>query len=119
MGDLLAQEIFSGERAWRALDLHRCDHAVAEPGQGFDVSWPVGGIAQDRPQLFDRGVETVLEIDKGVGRPKLAAQLFATYGFAGMHQQDLQDPKRLGAQANPDSMFIEFARSWPQFVGPE
>ena len=47
------------------------NEAVAAAGQGFDVAGAGGGIAEGLANFVDGGVEAVVEVDEGVGGPKL------------------------------------------------
>jgi hypothetical protein len=55
--------------------------------QGFYKTRVVRRIAQRSAQLVDSGVQAVLEVHKGVGRPKLLAQLLARDDVARLLQQ--------------------------------
>ncbi len=71
------------------------DEAVSPPGQGFDEARARCGIAQRLADLVHRGIQAVIEIDKGVGRPDLFAQLIARDHFTGILEQRREDLKRL------------------------
>src|ERR1700730_10032922 len=67
------------------------DEAVAAPSEGFDENGSFRGVAQGIAQALDGGVEAVIEIDEGFGRPEFAMQLLASDAFAGPLEQGGQD----------------------------
>jgi hypothetical protein len=55
----------------------------------------IGGVAERLAQPLDRGVQTLFEVDEGVGRPQLGAQLLARDEPAGLLEQADEQAKRL------------------------
>ena len=53
----------------RIRRLHRGQETVSPPGQGFHVTRAGGRVSQRFPQFVDRGIQAVVEIHEGVGRP--------------------------------------------------
>jgi len=68
-------------------NMYGSDESVSAAGEGFDVAGSGGGISQGFADLVDGGVETVVEVDEGVGGPEFLLQLFAGDDLAGMVQQ--------------------------------
>src|SRR5207244_3615054 len=74
-------ELPCGRRLAGKLD--RCKKAVAATSQGFDETGVFCRVAQGVAETLDGGVETVVEIDKGVGWPQAGAEVFACDDLAG------------------------------------
>src|SRR5581483_11590770 len=70
---------FSRGRGW----INWSDKTVAPPRHRFDKPRGIGRIAQCIPQAPDSRVQAMVEIDKGVGRPKLASQFLPANHLAG------------------------------------
>jgi len=68
--------------------IYRGDETVAASRQRFDEPRALGGVPQGIPQLVDRGVQAVVEVDEGIGRPVLIAKFFAGYHFTWPLRQD-------------------------------
>jgi hypothetical protein len=73
----------------------RGDKAITPTGQGFDKPRIVGGVAESIPQPFDGGIQAVLEVDEGVGRPKAGLEFLASNQFTGFFQQKIENLQRL------------------------
>jgi hypothetical protein len=93
-----------------ALDRsRRTDKAVAPLRMGLDESGLLGGIAQRIAQPLDGVVQTLFKIDKGIGGPDLALQLFASDQLSWMFQKDLKDAKRLVLKSDPGTVLANLA----------
>ena len=92
----------------RPLRFDRKDETVAELGEGLDVAGLGGGIVEDGAKLLDRGVEAVLEVDKGVGGPELLVKLIAANDFASVGEENRKDLKRLGPEFKALAELEEF-----------
>jgi hypothetical protein len=88
------------------------EKAVTTSRQGFNETRVLCGIGQRFPQLVDRGVQAVVEVDESVFRPDLRTQLLATHHIARSLQQHSKYVK--GLFLNPDSLSL-----LPQFSGPQ
>ena len=55
----------------------RHQKAVTPPRHGLNKTRILGAVSQRVAKPADGGVETVIEIDKGVGGPQAGPQLFA------------------------------------------
>src|SRR5580704_19368330 len=77
---------------------HRADKTVSKPRQRLDPMRSLGRISNRRANTLYRVVESVVEIDKRVCRPKRLLQLFAADQLARTFQQHVQDLKRLARQ---------------------
>ena len=60
---------------------------------------PVGGVAQRLPQAVHGGADAVFELNDGVVRPELLADLLPGQDFAGAAQQHDKDSERLFGEA--------------------
>lgn len=76
---------------------HGKDKSIAKFGKSLDITRYGCGIIEDGAQLFYCGVKAVLEIDKGVRRPKLLSELFAGNDVTRMFEEQFQDLEWLGA----------------------
>jgi hypothetical protein len=85
------------------------DEAIAFSGYGFDVERLVGRIAQSFPELHNRSIQAVIEIDEGIGRPEMLAQLFARDHLPGVFEQQEQNTRRLFAQLNKGAVAPQFS----------
>lgn len=82
-----------------AADRHQ--EAVAAPGQRLDKAGVIGGVAEGFSQFVDRCIQPIVEIDEGILRPQLGAQLFTTDQFTRTLQQEREHLKRLFLQLDP------------------
>ena len=85
------------------------DEAIALLRDGFDVERLVGRITQGLAELHDRSIQTVVEIDEGVGRPEMLAQLLARDHLPGVLQQQEQNARRLFAQLDDRAIAAQFS----------
>jgi len=76
----------------------RGDEPISASRQRLDKSRVIGGISERLPQLVDRRIQTIVEVNERVGRPVLGAKLFASDHFTGPLQQDGEDMKGLFLQ---------------------
>jgi hypothetical protein len=81
--------------------LDRRDETIPAARQRFDEPRGVSRVAEGIAQPFDRGVQTVLEIDEGLPRPETGAQLLACNELSGLFKQDCEDLKRLLLKREP------------------
>jgi len=81
--------------------LDRCKKAVAATSQGFDETGVFCRVAQGVAETLDGGVETVVEIDKGVGWPQAGAEVFACDDLAGALKEHGQNPEGLVLEVDP------------------
>jgi hypothetical protein len=72
------------------MAMHGRHEAVTAVRQSLDETRVVRIIAECGTELMDDDAETVIEVDKCIGRPELFAQLFACDYFARALQRDLQ-----------------------------
>src|SRR6266849_60734 len=63
------------------------DETIATAGESFDETGTVGGITESVAEAFDSGIEAMIEVDEGVGRPELALQFFAGNKLAWFGQE--------------------------------
>jgi hypothetical protein len=85
--------------------------AVPASRQRFDEARIFGGVSQSVAQLVDRRVQTVVEVNEGIGRPILGAQLFTSDHFAGPLQQDREHLERLFLEFDPCALLAQFSRA--------
>lgn len=93
-----------GKRPWRIAG-DRSNEPVASAGHGFDESGIVGFFAEGTSQFSDGGVQSVVELDEGVGGPKSLTNLFSGNQFAGALEQHGEDLERLFLQPDSQSVF--------------
>jgi hypothetical protein len=79
----------------------------------------LGRIPECLPQLIDRGVEAVVEVDECIRRPDLRAELFPSDDLPRSSQQYLQDKKRLFLQLDPRALLAKFARAQVDLKNPK
>ena len=85
----------------------------------FDESWALGVVSNSRPEPFDRGVESVLEVHEGAVRPQPQPQIIACNHFPWLTQQHDQHFERLILQADSPTILSEFARPHVEREAPE
>src|SRR5215469_15581761 len=100
--------------------LRICQTAVSLPRYSFDVARAGCRISQRLPKCVNRFVQAVLEVYKGVRRPQLLADFFASASSRRVLQQERQNFARLRGQFDLQAKFskltdlrIEFKRSKP------
>src|SRR5208282_6191579 len=93
--------------------------AITPAMQGFYKTRVVCLIAQRSAQLIDGGVQTVLEVHKCVGRPKLLAQLLARDDLARLLQQHGQNSKGLFLDLDLKPVLAELSGVKVSFENPE
>jgi hypothetical protein len=54
----------------------------------LNVVWRVSFVAERLTQFLDRGIQTVIEVDEGIGGPEALANLIARDQLPGLLQQD-------------------------------
>jgi len=79
----------------------------------------VSGIAQPEPKPVGGGVQAAFEIDKGIGRPQMSAQLFARYHLARFLQQGPQHGQRFGLNPDANPVLAQFSRVHAQLERAE
>src|SRR5208282_3554847 len=84
--------------------IDRRDETVSAAGQGLDESRARCGIAERLAYLVYRGIQAVIEIDEGVGRPDFFAQVVAGDNLTGILQQGSEDLK--GLFLKPDASAV-------------
>ena len=104
-GDLFPRNHFLvavGRSALHGPD--RANKSIPEPGNGFDILRICGRITDDRAEFFDRRIQALLEVDKGLRRPELVAQFFACYEFPRFAEKLVENLKGLRAQLELDAV---------------
>lgn len=95
------------------------DEAIAAAGKRFDVARLHVGVAERDAQRADRGIDAVLEVNKGICGPELRLHFLARDEFAGVFQEHGQDLKRPAGKAELSAVLPEFVRVQIYFVGAE
>jgi len=85
------------------------DEAIPATGDGLDKPRAAGRIAQHFANFVDGRVQTVVEVNKGVGRPKAVAQFFPGDDDARAFEKYCQHSKRLILQAEATSLLAKLA----------
>ena len=86
------------------------DESIADARDGFDEAGLGGGVADGPAKFLDRGVEAVLEVDKGTVRPELSAQFVAGDDLAGADEQEEENLKGLAMEFEAAAEFVKGAR---------
>jgi hypothetical protein len=86
------------------------DEAVTAAGQSLDQAGFVGGVPQDLPQAVHCGIQAVVKVHKGVGRPQNLPQLLAGDQSPGTFQQHFKNLEGLPWQTKPHSVLAELLR---------
>src|SRR5688572_18001910 len=103
---------------WRRRPaIYRCDEAVATLRHRLDEDRPLRVVAKRLPDLADRGVHALLEIDEGVGSPEKVANLIRGHEIPGPAQKQLKEPQRLRLQTNDPAALEEFPSLGVQLKG--
>jgi hypothetical protein len=76
------------------------EEAVSATRNGFHIAGTLGGVAEGLADFANCFIESVVEIDEGVRRPKFFLKLLASYDLAGMLEQHDQDLEGLFLQTN-------------------
>src|SRR5271165_274140 len=79
-----------GPRFWFCLwrDVDWCDEPIAMLGEGLDKPGIGCRVSEQLADSVDTVVQTVVEVDEGLVRPQLKAQLVAGHELSGALQQD-------------------------------
>jgi len=90
--------------------VHLSDEAVATTRQGLDEARIFRRVAQYLANFVNGRAEAVLNVNEGLGIPKLHAQLFARDNLAGLLKQRDKNLKGLLLEFDFDAGFAKFAR---------
>jgi hypothetical protein len=85
----------------------------------FDVTRGFGFVAQGFAQALHRIVDTLIEFDKGIGRPKALLKFLSGDELAGFFQKNQQHRKRLILKLNADAMLAQLPRAGVELEDPE
>ena len=89
--------------------VHGCNEPVAATRQRLHEPWALGRIVQGSTELVDCCVEANVEFDKRAGGPNRLAQVLTRHHFAGVLQEQGQDPKGLLLQPDLDPALAQLA----------
>src|SRR5437016_3420947 len=84
------------------------DEAVAKFRHRLDEMGNLSRISENFAQTIDDGIETGVEIHKGVGRPYGAAEFFAGDQVAGPFEEFEQHYEKLLLDFDADTAFTQF-----------
>jgi hypothetical protein len=87
---------------------HGSEKPVPTAGKRLDEARVFRGIAQGVAEAFDGGIEAVIEINEGVSRPQLGAQLLPGDKFARPVQEKRQDLEGLVLQPDLGAVPAKF-----------
>src|SRR5260370_18662023 len=76
-------------------------------------------VAQSVPKFFDRGVQAVIEGTEGVLGPESLTQFIPGNNFAGVLQQQREQPERLFLQLYLDAFLVQLSRTKIDSKGAE
>src|SRR5579859_1051096 len=95
------------------------EEPVSAARNGFHKTRTLGGVAQGLANFADCFVESVVEIDEGVRRPKFLLKLLASDKLAGMREKHNQDLEGLFLQANAQAVLAQFPGTKIQLENPK
>ena len=90
--------------------MKRRDPTIAAFGNGFDVAWSGGIVAERDSDFLHRRIQCMVEFNEGILGPDLPAQFFASDEFAGMFEQNREYLKGLFLEANARATLAQFSR---------
>jgi hypothetical protein len=79
---------------------HRNEPTVAAAGQGLDVAWRGGIVAERVAQLLHGRADAQVELDDCIAAPEPRADGVRSDHFSDMLEQDHEEPERLVLQSN-------------------
>jgi hypothetical protein len=88
---------------------NRSNKTIPDSRFGCDVAWFVRRVAKSVTQLPDCDVQALIEVDKGVLRPKTRVQVRPAYGFPGVFQERLEKLGRLALQLEANATLAQNA----------
>src|SRR6185437_11365227 len=103
----------------RVQDVDGGDEAVAALGEGLNVAWAFGGVAEGLADLVDGGAERVVEIDDRVTTPEAELEVLAGDDLSGALEERGKNFKGLRLQLNPKTGLPEFAALEVHLEKPE
>src|SRR5258708_37173848 len=92
------------------------DKSVTPPAHGFDKSRFVRAVVERAPDLTDRGIQPVIEIDKNIRGPKLLLQFVAGNHLIRALQQKKERSKRTFLQWNTQPILAKLSGARIGFV---
>ena len=98
---------------------HRRNEPIASPRQSLDKPWIFSIVVECVAQLLGRGVETVIEVDQGAGRPQAFAQGVTRYDLSRVLQEHRQHLKWLLLQLQLEAIAAQLARFKVNVEGSE
>jgi hypothetical protein len=93
------------------------EQAITAAREGFDKAGVFGGITEGVAQALDGGVQAVVEVHKGVGRPKTAVQFLSRNDFTRTLQEHGQDLERLLLKPYFDAIAAKLSSTQVGFKG--
>jgi hypothetical protein len=112
---------FGSVRRWSPAGVCRPDYGsqktVSAASECFNEAGIFGGITEGVAQALDGGVQAVVEIHEGVGRPEPAPQLFPGKNFTGTLEEHGQDLERLLLESHLSAVPPEFTGAEIHFEG--
>ena len=98
---------------------HRRNEPIASSRQRLDEPWIFRTVVECVAQLPGRGVETVIEVDKGAGRPQPFAQRVTRDDLSRVLQEHRQHLKWLLLQLQLEAIATQLARFEVNVEGSE
>jgi hypothetical protein len=80
--------------------LYRRNEAISETGNGFNEARLLCCIAKGFAELAYGVVNAVIKFHEGVARPKTLPDLFSSYEFVRLLEEEFQELKRLSLKAD-------------------
>ncbi len=83
---------------------HRRDESIPPMRYRLNVKRVFRIVSQRRPKFLDDRVDTVLEVDKGIGRPEFLANLLARHKLPRPLQQKTKGSEQMFLKLDPCSV---------------
>jgi hypothetical protein len=99
--------------------LYRNHESITALRQGFNETRVGSRIAEYFAKLINNGIQTMVKIDKRIGRPEFLPQVFPGHNFARPFQQNDENLERLILQTHPNSRLAKLARAGIGFKDSE
>src|SRR5581483_5923245 len=95
------------------------NETVSSPRKRFNETRTARRVAKRFSNLVDRSIQAVIEVSKGIRRPKLLPEFLSQNCFAGSLEQEDEYCKRLVLEAESSSLFAQFVSVQVNFKDAE
>src|SRR5882724_3483559 len=94
-----------------------CKQAITAAREGFNKTGVFGGIPEGIAQALDGGVQAMIEVYKGIGRPKPAVHFLPGNNFTGTLKEHGQNLERLLLKPDSDAIAAKLTGAKVCFKG--